>query len=106
MPERIVLSCCHVERVPSFLSSLHVVSVFPNHHLTRQVFPLEPFRNSSYEFQQYQLGIGGPCEVFTPPAGFWCGNHTSGGGASTYHMPSGMIASATVLPNSPYGMQS
>ena len=63
---------------------------------------MEPYRNSSDEFQQYQLGIGGPCQNFVPDAGYWCGNETSGGGAFTYHVPSGMIANSSVLPNSPY----
>lgn len=80
---------------------------------------LQPYRNSSYEFQQYQLGVGGVCAPFDPPAGYWCvshffllcrtlsyqhvslwcrcGNETSGGGAFTYHVPSGMIASTCVL---------
>ena len=34
-----------------------------------QVNPTTPFRNTSYEFQTFQLGIGGPCQHFTPPAG-------------------------------------
>lgn len=36
---------------------------------------LQPYRNSSYEFQQYQLGVGGVCAPFDPPAGYWCVSH-------------------------------
>lgn len=68
----------------------------------KEVNPDKPMRNSSNSFQKYQLGIGGPCKDFTPPAGYWCGSATSGGGAFTYRVPSGMIADKSVLPNSPY----
>jgi hypothetical protein len=100
-----------------------------------QVNPSTPFRNTSYSFQTYQLGIGGPCQHFTPPAGcvssspcramysvlstvvtpclallptttvcvrYWCGNASSGGGAFTYLIPSGVVIDQSVLPNSPY----
>ena len=68
----------------------------------REVNPDTPLRTSSSSFQKYQLGVGGPCKDFTPPAGYWCGDKTSGGGAFTYRVPSGMVASSKVLPNSPY----
>ena len=67
-----------------------------------EVNPDTPMRNSSDSFQQYQLGIGGPCKNFEPPAGYWCGSKTSGGGAFTYRVPSGMVADKNKLPNSPY----
>ena len=61
-----------------------------------------PFRNTSDGFQKFQLGINGTCVNFNPPGGFWCGNNTSGGGAFTYRVPSGMIADKSILPNQPY----
>ena len=67
-----------------------------------EINPDTPFRNSSDSFQKYQLGVGGPCKYFDPPAGYWCGSKTSGGGAFTYKVPSGMVADKTKLPNSPY----
>ena len=67
-----------------------------------EVNPDQPVRNSSGSFMKYQLGIGGPCKNFDPPAGYWCGSHTEGGGAATYKIPSGMVADQKVLPNSPY----
>ena len=65
--------------------------------------PQEPLRNTSSgpAFAHYQLGVGGCCNGFTPNAGYWCGNHTEGGGAFTYLIPSG-INFTGVLPNSPY----
>ena len=68
----------------------------------KEIYPDSPKRTSSENFQQYQLGIGGPCMYFEPPAGYWCGNETYGGGAVTYKVPSGMVADKTTLPNSPY----
>ena len=67
-----------------------------------EVNPDKPYRNSSVDFKTYQLGIGGSCKQFDPPAGYWCGNDTTGGDAATYRIPSGMIATQKTLPNSPY----
>ena len=39
-------------------------------------------------------------QQFDPPAGFWCGNQTEGGGAFTYTIPSGITYDNTILPNS------
>ena len=64
--------------------------------------PDTPVRDSSNSFQKYQLGINGTCKVFDPPAGYWCGNKTEGGGAFTYRIPSGMVADKSILPNQPY----
>ena len=64
--------------------------------------PDTPLRSSSDMFQKYQLGIGGSCDNFDPPAGYWCGSKTEGGGAFTYRVPSGMVADKSVLPNQPY----
>jgi len=37
------------------------------------------------------LGIGGPCQDFSPPVGYWCGDHTDGGGGVKYAgTPSGI----------------
>ena len=52
---------------------------------TVEYYPEEPLRNTtSGWFQRYNLGVGGCCDIFTPNAGYWCGNHTMGGAASTY----------------------
>ena len=53
---------------------------------TMEYNPDEPYRDDSTQdfFQKYQLGVGGCCDGFTPNAGYWCGNHTQGGGAFTY----------------------
>ena len=68
----------------------------------KEINPSEPYRGSGGMFQMYQLGIGGPCENFYPPAGYWCGSKTEGGGAFTYTIPSGMVADRSKLPNQPY----
>ncbi len=64
--------------------------------------PDTPFRNSSDMFKKYQLGIGGTCNNFDPPAGYWCGTKTEGGGAFTYRIPTGLMADKSVLPHQPY----
>ena len=68
------------------------------------IYPDEPFRNITAEnyFQHYNLGIGGVCANFTPPAGYWCSTKTQGGGASTYRIPTGLVYSNGSLPNAPY----
>ena len=63
------------------------------------IYPDEPFRNITYEqyWQHYDLGIGGVCDNFVPPAGFWCSTNVG-----TYRVPTGMIYSNGSLPNAPY----
>ena len=61
-----------------------------------------PVRNDSNEFMYYQAGIGGICNVFDPPMGYWCGNMTEGGGAATYQVPSGLRYNSSILPHAPY----
>eukprot|EP01084_Bolivina_argentea_P066964 122061_1 len=69
---------------------------------TTEYYPDQPLRTTSQSFQKYQMGVGGCCDGFTPNGGYWCGNHTSGGGAFTYRIPSGLTYDKSVLPNSPY----
>ena len=68
------------------------------------VKPDEPFRNitANNYFQHYNLGIGGVCDNFVPPAGYWCSTSTQGGGPATYRIPTGLIYSNGSLPNAPY----
>jgi hypothetical protein len=54
------------------------------------------------EFEYYEEGKGGCCAGFTPSEGYWCSSKTSGGGAFTYRIPSGMTIPSETLPNSPY----
>jgi hypothetical protein len=58
------------------------------------------------EFEFYEEGKGGCCAGFTPSEGYWCSDKTSGGGAFTYRIPSGITIGsrnhAKLLPNSPY----
>ena len=58
------------------------------------------------EFEFYEEGKGGCCAGFTPSEGYWCSDKTSGGGAFTYRIPSGITIGSRnrkkILPNSPY----
>ena len=54
------------------------------------------------EFEFYEEGKGGCCAGFTPAEGYWCSDKTSGGGAFTYRIPSGITIGSQLLPNSPY----
>ena len=54
------------------------------------------------EFEFYEEGKGGCCAGFTPSEGYWCSSKTSGGGAFTYRIPSGITIPQPTLPNSPY----
>ena len=66
-------------------------------------FPYRDWFAENY-FEYFLLGIGGPCaDRFTPQAGYWCGAGSQGGGPGPYQAPTGMVASDTVLPHTPYG---
>lgn len=67
-----------------------------------EINPSVPLRNSSTSFTKFDLGVGGPCKNFDPPAGYWCATNIGGGGAHVYKIPSGMVATKKRLPNSPY----
>mmetsp|Transcript_14885 Transcript_14885/g.44162 ORF Transcript_14885/g.44162 Transcript_14885/m.44162 type:complete len:907 (-) Transcript_14885:74-2794(-) len=54
------------------------------------------------EFQNFELGVRGCCSNFDPQEGYWCSDKTSGGGAFTYRIPSGISAPTHTLPNAPY----
>jgi len=60
-------------------------------------------RNTSVSsFQTFTAGIGGTCERFQPPAGYWCSEHVQGGGSVIYYVPIAMQADTSVLPHLPY----
>ena len=48
-----------------------------------------PVRNGTH-FPQFELGIGGPVEAFDPPESYWGLKSPTGGGASTYMIPTGL----------------
>jgi hypothetical protein len=37
------------------------------------------WRNTSENYRQFKLGLGGNCSVFTPPASYWCTDTPEGG---------------------------
>ena len=41
-------------------------------------------------FQNYMVGVGGHCSLYTPPVSYWCSAHPSGGGAFSFRVPSGL----------------
>lgn len=49
-----------------------------------------PQRKDAVEFQQYSMGLGGPCSIFTPPESYWCSANNSGGGAGQFETPTGL----------------
>lgn len=53
-------------------------------------------------FQNYMIGTNGLCSVYDPPVGYWCSEHTSGGGAFAFRTPSGVTPNQGALPNAPY----
>jgi hypothetical protein len=77
------------------------------------IHPSSPTRPSGSLFEQYALGVGGPCEgQYEPAAGFWCASNESiagggddddptipRGGAKSYTIPQGMVADSSVLPH-------
>ena len=68
-----------------------------------QFSPPTPFRNVTGNYTRFALGVGGGCAVFTPPASFWCSTgRTQSGGSDPFVVPSGVVASHSVLPHSPY----
>lgn len=68
-----------------------------------QFSPPSPFRNVTGNYTRFALGVGGGCAVFDPPASFWCSTgRTQSGGSDPFVVPSGVVASRSVLPHSPY----
>jgi len=88
-----------------FGSHISAKGYLPVHPPTPLVdlYPATPYRNASNSFTRFVLGIGGTCSGFTPPAGYWCGKHTQGGGGAIYKgTPGGIKYDKGLLPNSPY----
>lgn len=53
-------------------------------------------------FKTYRAGVGGQCSHFTPPISYWCAEHTEGGGAGQYRIPTGLKYTNQKLPHAPY----
>ena len=63
----------------------------------KQVTVPSPVRNVTGMFLNYAVGIGGPCENFSPPVSYWCQEHPAGGGGFQYYVPSGMVVDKSVF---------
>eukprot|EP01114_Cavostelium_apophysatum_P013942 TRINITY_DN3485_c0_g1_i1.p1 TRINITY_DN3485_c0_g1~~TRINITY_DN3485_c0_g1_i1.p1 ORF type:complete len:916 (-),score=185.26 TRINITY_DN3485_c0_g1_i1:40-2787(-) len=70
-----------------------------NYPAAKTILITEPQRNDAVEFQQYSIGVGGPCSIFTPPESYWCSAYNSGGGASVFETPQGLTFFEDSLPN-------
>jgi hypothetical protein len=73
--------------------------------------PPQPSRNDTDNVvaQTYSIGYvtdpttAGGCAYYDPPAGYFCGSHTTFGGTNGYpQWPKGINVSTSLLPNSPY----
>ena len=51
-----------------------------------------PARNGTH-FPEFQIGIGGPVEVFQPPESYWGTKNPRGGGGRTYEITTGLVYS-------------
>ncbi len=65
-----------------------------------------PRREAGSRYQEFQLGVGGTCAaLYSPPAGYWCGNACWGGAPDAprciVRFPEGLEV-AGVLPHWPY----
>ena len=88
-----------------FGSSLHADAWLPpaTFEPAIQFSPALPFRNVTGNYTRFALGIGGACSVFSPPASLWCSTgRTQSGGSSLFEIPTGLVASRSVLPHTPY----
>ncbi|XP_065181055.1 uncharacterized protein LOC135811743 [Sycon ciliatum] len=56
-----------------------------------------PTYEANPDFEHFQIGVDGPCSIFTPPESYWCSEKPSGGGAFTFLSPSGVTFNKTVL---------
>ena len=70
-----------------------------------QIKTSSPTRWWMQTFQNYKVGINGPCSIYDPPVSYWCSNETEGGGAFSFRVPSGLVVNQNGqkdLPNYPY----
>ena len=52
-----------------------------------------PARNGTH-FPEFQIGMGGPVEVFQPPESYWGTKSPTGGGGRTYEITTGLVYSS------------
>ena len=58
----------------------------------------EQMRNfTTYGFQEYMVGIGGPCDIYDPPVAYWCASGTKGGGAFPFRVPRGVAPISSAI---------
>ena len=62
--------------------------------------PTSPNRSHEGGFPFYHEGIGGGCDYFSPPTGYWCSNASKKG--QPWSVPVGATLSSRNFPNQPY----
>jgi len=71
----------------------------------RQITVENPLRKEGTAYHSYQIGVGGTCDVYDPPAGYWCGLGCWGGSyrppRCITRWPAGVEVGG-LLPNGPY----
>eukprot|EP01060_Flectonema_neradi_P022943 TRINITY_DN3115_c0_g1_i6.p1 TRINITY_DN3115_c0_g1~~TRINITY_DN3115_c0_g1_i6.p1 ORF type:complete len:617 (+),score=153.29 TRINITY_DN3115_c0_g1_i6:596-2446(+) len=50
---------------------------------------------SDYGFQEYMVGINGPCDIYDPPVAYWCADGL--GSASAFRIPRGVTPHSAVI---------
>lgn len=68
-----------------------------------QIDLASPTRNNTVSmFHTFTAGIGGTCDRFEPPAGYFCSNAVQGGGSQIYFVPIAFNVTSAQLPHTPY----
>ncbi|GBG34530.1 Hypothetical Protein FCC1311_107542 [Hondaea fermentalgiana] len=72
----------------------------------RQITVESPQREVGTAYHEYQIGVGGTCRDYDPPAGYWCGLGCWGGTRPPprclVRFPAGIEINSEMLPNGPY----
>lgn len=88
-PETIGMHTNPTGYVPSAESWLPPVQKPP----AKEIHISSPIRANT-DFPTFQIGIGGPVDVFDPPKSYWGTKNPVGGGGATFTLPSGLRYSA------------
>eukprot|EP01060_Flectonema_neradi_P015227 TRINITY_DN218_c1_g1_i9.p1 TRINITY_DN218_c1_g1~~TRINITY_DN218_c1_g1_i9.p1 ORF type:complete len:814 (+),score=246.12 TRINITY_DN218_c1_g1_i9:42-2444(+) len=52
---------------------------------------------TTYGFQEYMVGINGPCDIYDPPVAYWCAKEVKGGGAFAFRVPRGVTPNKSII---------
>eukprot|EP01063_Lacrimia_lanifica_P034369 TRINITY_DN6337_c0_g3_i1.p1 TRINITY_DN6337_c0_g3~~TRINITY_DN6337_c0_g3_i1.p1 ORF type:complete len:833 (+),score=239.87 TRINITY_DN6337_c0_g3_i1:54-2552(+) len=68
--------------------------------------PIDPVVADKTMYSHYTVGIGGNCDIFSPPVSYWCSDKFAGGAASPFTLPTSMTVPRSSLPLKNYTAQS